>query len=224
MASFEPGAEFPVHTHKFSEALTILDGEGVVTVEGRRYRLRALDCIHVPAGVAHGSANASAATELVLHYAFATAEPRRTFVDTKFDIEERGLGMPRKGEPEYIARFDRAETYPLADGTKFRDLFAGRFGSKGICGGYGEFQPGTGLPCHTHKYDESITIVKGRATCRVAGRSYSVGGCDTVMVPTALPHRFLNEGNEPMAMVWVYAGDEPERTLVDEGYCLGTLK
>jgi hypothetical protein len=24
-------------------------------------------------------------------------------------------------------------------------------------------------------------------------------------------------------MVWVYAGDEPERALVDPGYCEGTL-
>jgi oxalate decarboxylase/phosphoglucose isomerase-like protein (cupin superfamily) len=43
------------------------------------------------------------------------------------------------------------------------------------------------------------------------------------MVPTGLPHRFLNESDEPMAMVWVYAGDEPERTIVDTGYCLGTM-
>jgi hypothetical protein len=27
-----------------------------------------------------------------------------------------------------------------------------------------------------------------------------------------------------MAMVWVYAGDEPERTILDAGYCDGTLR
>src|SRR5262249_27260053 len=151
--------------------------------------------------------NASDTKELVMHWAFATSEPRRSFVGTKFEVQERGLGQPKKGEPEHIARFDKAEIYPLADGTKFRDLFASRFGSKGICGGYGEFQPGTGWPCHIHKFDESITIVKGRAKCQVAGHEYSVGDCDTGMVPTGLPHRFLNEGDEPMAMIWVYAVD-----------------
>jgi len=224
MAIFEPKAEFPCHTHKFSEALTILKGSALVSVEGRRYQLRQWDCIHLPAGSAHSTANASPSEPLALHYAFATAEPRRTFVETRFEVVDRGLGAPQEGEPEFIARFDRAEVYPLAEGTKFRDLFASRFGSKGICGGYGEFQPGTGLPCHLHKFDESITIVKGRATCQVAGRSYSVGNYDTAMVPTGLPHRFLNEGSEPMAMIWVYAGDEPERTIVEAGYCEGSLK
>ena len=66
--------------------------------------------------------------------------------------------------------------------------------------------------------------MKGRATCQVSGRSYTLSNCDTAMAPTGAPHRFLNEGTEPMAMVWVYAGDEPERTLVDPGYCVGAKR
>jgi hypothetical protein len=27
-----------------------------------------------------------------------------------------------------------------------------------------------------------------------------------------------------MAMIWVYAGGEPERTIVDTGYCTGVLE
>ena len=150
MAIFAPGARFPYHQHKFSEALTILKGEALVWVEGRQYRLRDLDCVHLPAGVSHASANASDTDELEMHWAFATAEPRRTFVDETFAITDRDLAQPEPGDPEHIARFQNAETYPLADGTKFRDLFAGRFGSKGICGGYGEFQPwGPPLPYQT---------------------------------------------------------------------------
>jgi mannose-6-phosphate isomerase-like protein (cupin superfamily) len=83
------------------------------------------------------------------------------------------------------------------------------------------FQPGAALPCHYHAFDESITIVAGRAVCQVAGREYDVGDCDTVCVPQGRPHRFLNRSDRPMAMIWVYAGDEPERTLVDPGYCEG---
>lgn len=58
-------------------------------------------------------------------------------------------------------RIGKATRYKLATGASFCDRFAGRFGSVGICGGYGEFQPGTGLPCHLHDYDESITIIQG---------------------------------------------------------------
>ena len=63
----------------------------------------------------------------------------------------------------------------------------------------------------------------GSAICEVAGRRSTLSDCDTAMVPEGLPHRFLNEFSEPMAMIWVYAGAEPERILVDPGYCVGTL-
>src|ERR1041385_3552416 len=96
MAIFQPNAHFPCHVHKFSEALTILKGEALLLVEGRQYRLRALDCIHLPGHVAHSSANASDKEPLVLHYAFATADPRRSFIEDKFKPVGRELGMPKK--------------------------------------------------------------------------------------------------------------------------------
>ncbi len=117
-------------------------------------------------------------------------------------------------------RFSKAEEYELSANAMFRDLFAKRLGSRHLRG-YGRFAPGASLPCHTHLYDESITIVEGAATCLVAGRRYSLSGCDTALVPKGQPHRFINESDEPMAMVWVYAGDEPERVIVDNAICSG---
>jgi hypothetical protein len=38
-----------------------------------------------------------------------------------------------------------------------------------------------------------------------------------------VPHRFLNMSDRPMAMIWVYAGDEPARTIVAAGCCDGTV-
>jgi mannose-6-phosphate isomerase-like protein (cupin superfamily) len=144
-------------------------------------------------------------------------------VDVNFAIQERGLGNPSAGDPESIIRFAQATIYELSDGTEFRDLFAGRFGSVGICGGYGRFQPDASLPCHIHQYDESITIVEGQAICLVQGNRYSLAGYDTAFVPEGRPHRFLNRSTSPMAMVWVYAGSEPERTIVNSSYCDGSL-
>ncbi len=42
-------------------------------------------------------------------------------------------------------------------------------------------------------------------------------------MPEGRPHRFLKRSDRPMAMIWVHAGDEPERTLVDPGSCEGVL-
>ena len=79
--------------------------------------------------------------------------------------------------------------------------------------------PGARLPCHRHECDESITIVQGTATCVVEGRRYELSGRATAMVPRGRCHYFINLTLEPMAMIWAYAGDMPDRIIVDESCC-----
>jgi quercetin dioxygenase-like cupin family protein len=216
-ATFGPGAELPCHRHSFSEAITVLAGQAQVVIEGRRYLVAPYDALHLPAGTAHRVRNPSAETPAVLHWAFATDTPSRELVADTFPVVD--CVAPDASCPEHLARFEGAAVYELAPRAFFRDLFARRFGSRGICGGYGIFEPGASLPCHYHGFDESITIVQGRAVCQVAGREYDVADCDTACIPQGRPHRFLNRSERPMAMIWVYAGDEPDRTIVDAKCC-----
>jgi quercetin dioxygenase-like cupin family protein len=201
--------------------IVALEGQAAVLVEGRRYRLEPFDAIHLPAGTAHAAGNLSAEGRAVLHSSFAADAPAREPVADTFAPADRD--EPGAGCPEGLVRFVAAAVYELAPRAFFRDLFARRLGARGICGGYGMFETGASLPCHFHAYDESITIVEGTAVCQVAGREYAVSGYDTACIPRGRPHRFLNRSDRPMAMVWVYAGDEPERTLVDPGFCEGLL-
>lgn len=224
LARFKPGTRLPCHTHECGESITVLQGQCDIAVEGRTYRLAPFDSIHVPAGLGHGMKSLEPSSDLLAHVAFSSATVTRELVTTPFaEHDFRDAAASTEGA-EALSRFSRAEEYELSAKALFRDLFAKRLGSKGICGGYGRFAPGASLPCHTHLYDESITIVEGGATCLVAGRRYSLSGCDTALVPKGLPHRFINETNEPMAMVWVYAGDEPERVIVDNAICSGEWK
>ncbi len=222
-ATFEAGAALAYHTHPISEAITVISGTARVAVEGRRYLLQPFDSLHVPRHVAHEVCNLSATSDLVALSVFASSEPTRQEIKTDFAVIEKGLANPRPGDPESLVRFAEAELYELWPGAQFRDLFAGRFGSVGICGGYGRFLPESSLPCHTHLYDESITIVEGEAVCLVKGSHYSLRDCDTAVIPEGRPHRFLNLSASPMAMLWVYAGNEPERTLVSASLCNGNL-
>ena len=221
LARFEPSAFLPYHLHRFSEAVTIISGRARFLVEGRAYRLHPRDCMHIPAGVAHLVQNEDPAAPLVAHWAFSTATPSRELADREFFVEERGDGNPRFGEPERLVRFDSGAVYELSRDAFFIDLFARRYGAVGICGGYGRFLPDSSLPCHIHEFDESITIVGGKAVCLVQGRKYELSDCDTAHIPKGIPHRFLNESNGEMAMIWVYAGDEPDRRIVASGYCSG---
>jgi mannose-6-phosphate isomerase-like protein (cupin superfamily) len=222
-ASFDIDSSLQYHTHQFSEAVVVLKGLAQIAVEGRRYLLKPYDCLHIPGGLAHEAANPSKDNELITLSAFASPEPLRNLVNANFPIHEKGFANPSPSSPESIVRFEDASVYELSDGAEFRDLFAGRFGSVGICGGYGRFGTGSSLPCHTHHYDESITIVEGEAVCLVQGNRYHLNGYDTAFVPQGRPHRFLNYSSSSMAMIWVYAGSEPERTLVSPAYCDGSL-
>jgi putative monooxygenase len=221
--TFNPGALARYHKHAFSEAITILSGGAQVRIEGRSYLLKPFDCISVPAGVAHEVTNGSQKSPLLALSAFASAVPSSELVDQVFAIHSCVLANPSPDDPESIVRFAHAETYELSEGAEFRDLFAGRFGAVGICGGYGRFQPRASLPCHIHQFDESITIVEGDAVCLVQGNRYTLSRCDTAFVPEGRPHRFRNDSDFPMAMIWVYAGSEPERTLLKPEYCDGTV-
>lgn len=222
IVTFAPGASLAYHTHPVSEAIIVLAGTARVGVEGRRYQLNPLDCLHVPAGTAHEVKNAEASTELLVFSAFATDAVTRDPVEDRFEVQERGAQNPDAADPENIVRFSEAPVYELSEGAMFTDLFASRFGSVGICGGYGRFAPGASLPCHIHQFDESISIIEGEANCLVQGNRYQLSNCDTAFVPEGRPHRFLNLSNDHMAMIWVYAGSEPERTLVSPEYCDGT--
>jgi quercetin dioxygenase-like cupin family protein len=223
LATFSAGAAIPYHQHEYSEAITILQGQALIWTEGRCHQLGSLDCIHVPRGVAHRVANAREQALLVLHCAHASPTPSHQPVQDDFGstLHPNGERSSTPGKETIVRKVD-VEMYELAPGSRFCDLFAGRLGSVGICGGYGEFDPGSALPCHFHEFDESISIIIGEALCEVAGSRYRC--CDTAFVPKWRPHRFLNTSSDLMAMIWVYAGSEPERTLVDPDYCTGRLK
>ncbi len=222
-AIVQPGARFPYHRHEVSEALTVVEGKLTILVEGRKYRLGPLDCIHIPAGVAHSSSNEEREKRIVVHNAFGSSRPTRALATEEFSPLQQESEQPTPGVPETIRRFSKNEVYEPSEGAFFCDLFAKRFGSQGICGGYGIFNPGSSLPCHIHRYDESITIISGSAVCLVEGKRYELANLDTAFIPEGKPHRFLNQSANKMAMVWVYAGDEPDRIEVDPGYCSGAL-
>lgn len=220
---FKPGAYLPYHIHPVSEAVTVVEGSARLLVEGRAYQLTRLDCAHIPAGIAHLVQNDSSSQKLVTHSAFGSPNPPREWIERAFPLEERGSESPHAADPETIVRFHESPVYELSHSAFFTDLFARRFGAVGICGGYGRFHPGASLPCHIHDYDESITIVEGTAICLVQGRKYELSDYATAYVPKGLPHRFLNTSEGDMAMIWVYAGDEPDRRIVDNNYCSGLL-
>jgi len=220
IVTFMPGAQLPYHKHPHGEAITLLAGEAEVEVEGRRYRLRALDNVYIPAERAHFAFNPSASKPAMFHIAMNTHAPSRTLVPAPAPTRSMPDDATGVAGAERVSRHASTPWYEPNPGARFQDYFNRDLGSVGMSGGYGEFTPGGRLPCHLHDFDESITIVEGTATCVVEGRRYALSDCATALAPRGRCHYFINLSDRPMAMIWVYAGDLPQRLVLSEQCCL----
>jgi mannose-6-phosphate isomerase-like protein (cupin superfamily) len=196
-----------------------MTGEAAVDVEDRRWRLGVPDAVAVPAGVPRRVVNLSKNRLAVLHIAMASATPDQTWVNAKFTPAEQTLRSAHRIGPERVGRNDPAKRFELAPRALFQDLYGAELGTSGICGGYGLFEPGARLPCHRHEFDESITILQGTAMCVVEGQRYELTRNATALVPQGRSHYFINLTLEAMAMICVYAGDRPDRIVMDEVFC-----
>ena len=210
---------YPVYTRTFSEALVLVEGEASVDVEDRSYHLKPFDAITVSPRVPRRVVNLSAVRPAVLHIALASSTPDQSWVNGRFVAVEQPASATGQAGTEWLSRNNMAARVELAPSALFQDLFGADKGARGICGGYGLFEPGARLPCHRHDFDESITIVQGTATCIVEGRRHDLSGNATALIPQGRCHYFINLTLEPMAMIWVYAGDKPDRIVMDEANC-----
>jgi len=202
-----------------NEVVILLDGDAAVEVEGRRYHLAPLDHAAIPSSLPRRIINLSVDRPATFHISVASASPTITRLEMPPRTIEQAAEFAGPPGAERIGRNSPEARSALAPGAMFQDFFNASMGMTGICGGYGLFAPGSRLPCHRHEFDESITIVQGLATCVVEGRRYQLSDNATALVPQGRCHYFINKTDEPMAMIWVYAGDMPDRIVLEESYC-----
>ncbi len=79
------------------------------------------------------------------------------------------------------------------------------------------FAPGTGLPVHSHNVEENVLILEGLAIAEIDGKTFDLEGGEATWVEAGTPHRFLNRGDTPMRIYWVYGGREVTRTITATG-------
>jgi len=217
IVTFGPGAVLPCHRHTFAESITLLQGRALVDVEGRQYEIGPLDNVTIPRGLAHRVTNLSRSAPAQFHVALASATPDRELVNRYFPRRTMPSVTATQPGGERVTFVQQAGRYTPGNAASFVDFFnADLLPGLEMCGGYGQFQPGGRLPAHLHDFDESICIVEGEATCVVEGRRHHMSGLATALQPRGRIHYFINESSAAMGMIWVYAGPQPERIVVDE--------
>jgi quercetin dioxygenase-like cupin family protein len=209
---FQPSAELPLHRHHVEESITLLQGRAKVEIEGRTHVLGPMDNLVIPGGVAHQVTNVDGADTARFHVAYPIATVTTSLATGSTSARPTGKSRVERLNSAAAAAKPGASLNPAFTHFFSEELTPG----VRMCGGYAAFLRGGRLPAHLHDCDESICIVQGLATCWVEGRKYQLSDFATALQPRGRVHYFINEVDQPMAMLWVYAAPTADRVVVDE--------
>ena len=90
-------------------------------------------------------------------------------------------------------------------GVVTRMLISELTGSKALCIFEQWCAPGTGAPVHTHKVEEVLSVIDGKAEVRLGDKTAILTKYESVIVPAGLEHGFCNVGNEELHMQAILA-------------------
>jgi quercetin dioxygenase-like cupin family protein len=87
-----------------------------------------------------------------------------------------------------------------------RHLLEGvRFGLDHLTLVLGETAPGNGIPLHRHDYEEIFIVHAGQGTYTVGETIVEAAAGDIVVVPSGMPHRFVNNAEETLCHTAVHS-------------------
>ena len=80
----------------------------------------------------------------------------------------------------------------------------------------GESPPGQGTRLHRHDAEELIIVHAGRGTYTVGDTTVEAGPGDVVVIPSGMPHRWVNDGQELLVHTGVFSTDCFALEVVDD--------
>lgn len=116
-----------------------------------------------------------------------------------------------------LIRFGSREAVSRGDGIETIRLTEPPLPGQSFIQGITSFPPGTGLAMHSHNTIEQVLVLEGSGFVEIAGEKLPLSQYDCTQVPADEPHRFENDGDTLMRILWVYGATDVTRTFTATG-------
>jgi quercetin dioxygenase-like cupin family protein len=229
MNELAPLGRISPHLHSYEEGFYIQEGEVVLSVADRAWRLGPGDFGAFKVGTLHSWRNLGQQPVRWLQVAAPQPKPegreRDTFFaklkQTEFLIEPK---LPDENDLNgaLLGHFDAAQipepgpardALPGAKGVFLKWLVDEKLGARHHRLLFIEYLPGASIGLHDHTFEETYLLLNGEVEAILDGKRYLARPGDVLWTAVGCVHSFANVGNEPVRWLETFAPQPPAENV-----------